>query len=105
MGVKISGFDELEKKLKNIAEKAENISGRIPFDILFNADFMKKYTKFTSMSEMLEKSEFEVKNAEDFSKIPEDEWDKYVKENTSFENWDAMKVQAGKLYVKKELGF
>lgn len=104
MGIEIRGFDELEKELKKIAKKAENLNGEVPFDILFNEDFMKKYSKFTSIDEMLEKSGFEIKNQDDFRKIPEAEWDEFVMGNTKFKNWEEMMNKAGVLYFEKGLG-
>jgi hypothetical protein len=57
------------------------------------------------MQEMIDNSDFDVNTPEDFVKIPDDDWNKYVRDVTSFRDWDSMKKKAGQLYFKKKLRF
>ncbi|EOP32238.1 hypothetical protein CN544_19205 [Bacillus toyonensis] len=103
----MNGLDKLQKDLKNMEKAAKELDGKqsIPFPVLFNNSFMKKYTKFNNIDELFENSAFEVETDEDFAKIPDDEWDKYINEVTDFENWEEMMSKAAGLYTLKKLGF
>lgn len=96
MKIKMSG--SLDKKLKelNNLNKKENVS----FNDLFNENFMKKYTNFNSISELLNKCN--IHNQEDLEtniELLETE----VKANTKFPSWEEMKQTAGKEHIKKKL--
>ncbi|MFW6027153.1 MAG: hypothetical protein ACOCRX_12530 [Candidatus Woesearchaeota archaeon] len=103
----MEGFDELQKNLKKLQNKAEELDGRnnIPFDELFNNNFMRRYTNYNSIDEMIEESNFKVETEEDFKKISEDDWDEFIKKNTKFDNWQQMINKAGEEWVAKKLGF
>jgi len=64
---------------------------------------MTKYTQFKIIDDMVEKSPFKVESEEDFKNIPDKEWDKFVKERTSFQNWDEMLAKAGEEYYGKKV--
>ncbi|TLS36559.1 hypothetical protein FCL54_14720 [Pseudalkalibacillus caeni] len=103
----MKGFKEFEKELETLQKKADELDGdhEVPFKELFPEDFMREYTKFSSINEMVDKSQWTVENDEDFSKIPDDEWDKYVKETTNFENWEEMQGTAVEVWGFRQLGF
>lgn len=106
MEIKISGLDKLEKDLKEIQKKARNLQGehQVSFGELFTDAFMKKYSNFLSFEEFLQSSGFKVETAEDFEAIPDDEFDKYVKENTKFTCWQDMLHKATSEYALTQLG-
>ncbi len=104
MGVKISGFNNLNNFLDELQKKAESISGEVKFDELFNDSFMENNTKFKTIDEFFENSPFAIETQDDFDDIDESELDQYVNENTDFSSWEEMKKAAGTLYAKKKLG-
>ncbi|MGG3652603.1 hypothetical protein ABES36_14360 [Bacillus pseudomycoides] len=107
MGFKIKGLKEFQKQLNNMEKAAKELQGtnNVPFSVLFNNEFMTKYTNYSTFDELLNNSGFKVETEEDFKNIPDLEWDQYIKQVTVFENWDNMLSKAGKIYATKKLGF
>lgn len=93
----------LNKFMKNLETAANNLSGEISFDVLFDSSFMKNYTKYSSFEELLTAGGFVVNSQEDFQAILEDEFDTHIRNSTSFSSWENMKTEAGKLYIKNNL--
>ena len=62
-------------KIKTISKRLEEVSGEntIPFNLLFNEEFLKEYSRFSSIDELFDASGFEINNQEDFDikKLPE----------------------------------
>jgi len=104
--VEFDGFEELSKKLNDLAEKAESVHGthEVPLSELLTPGFLAKHTRFLSEDELFEASGFEVKTAEDFEKIPDDEWDQFIQQNTPFATWSDMLSAAGTEWTQKKLG-
>lgn len=102
---KLEGFDEFQNKLKRMQKKAKELEGeqQVPFDVLFNNDFMCKYTDFNNIDEMIDKSGFKVENTKDFEAIPDDEWDIYVEKVTRFNSWEEMLEYAADKYVQRKI--
>jgi DNA-directed RNA polymerase subunit M/transcription elongation factor TFIIS len=72
---------------------------------LFTNQFMKKYTRFPTLSEFLEgcgfvKLEESLLAYQEISKIPKRKWDVYIRKNTCFQTWDQMFEKAVELYLK-----
>jgi hypothetical protein len=107
MGVKISGLDELSKKLKKTEPKAKELEGgaSVGFGELFNESFMAKYTNFSTIDEFFDYSPFKIEIEEDFDNINPEELDQYVRDYSRFEDWEDMKGTAGTEWVAKQLGF
>ena len=103
----MNGLDKLQKDLEKMEKAAKELHGdhSVSFSVLFNDSFMKKHTQFANVDELFENSEFEVKTNEDFAKIPDKEWDEYIKKVTTFENWEEMMSEATTTYALKKLGF
>ena len=101
----IKGLDKLQNNLKNLQRKIDKISGeqKVSFKDIFPSSFMSKFTQFSSIDEMVNKSPFKVENEEDFRKIPDKEWDVYVREKTPFKSWDEMLSKAGEEYIGKQV--
>lgn len=104
--IKITGFDKLEKQLKQMEKGARELSKtkKISFSELFPSSFMQKYTSFSSMDELPDSSGFKVEPREDFEAIPEDEFDKHIAKNTHFSSWEDMLDKATSLYLTNKLG-
>ena len=77
--------------------KADPELGRLmqqmTFQELFNEKFMKENSKFTSMDDMLFKSDFGLTNPLEIEKVNQDKWNAFIARNTECENWH----QFGKL--------
>ena len=106
MSVKFSGFDELQKELKKMADGAKELerTKEVPFSELFTTKFMKKHSSFSSFDEFLDAGNFNVKSSEDFDAIPDDVLDRHVSAYTNFTDWDDMLGTATDEYVSRKLG-
>lgn len=104
---KITGLDKLEKQLKQMEKGAKELSEtkHVSFGELFPASFMRKYTSFSSMDELLDAGSFKVESQEDFEAIPDAEFDKHIAANTRFKSWEDMLGEATSQYAAKKLGF
>lgn len=102
----ISGLEELQKRLEDLAKGAEELDGEheVPFGEIFPPSFMKRYTTFESIEKMVEASGYKVENAEDFKAIPETAWDSFVRQRTKFDNWSDMIGKAGEEWTTRQLG-
>lgn len=104
---KITGLDKLEKQLKQMEKGAKELSKtkHVSFGELFPASFMRKYTSFSSMDELLDVGGFKVESQEDFEAIPDAEFDKHIAASTRFNSWEDMLGEATSQYAAKKLGF
>jgi hypothetical protein len=107
MSIKISGLDELQRKLEGIARRARELDGthNVPLNDLATPEFMRHYTDFSSINEMMEASGFQVRSIDDFKQIPDDEWDAFIARRTRFSTWKEFLQKAGVGYIKDKLGF
>ena len=82
----MSGFDELERRLQQLAENAEAMDGEhsVPLTELCPPAFMARNTDFATIEEMFEASGFTVETPEDFAAIPDAEWDAFIASRTRF---------------------
>lgn len=104
--VKITGVKELQNKLNNISNNLHDIEGvhSYSFGELFNANFMKEYTNFSSFTDLLLAGGWIINNNDDFTNIPCEALDNHIKSNTKFNNWNEMKTKASEeLIIKKIL--
>lgn len=103
----LEGLDDLQRKLQDLATRAERLDGEhsVPMSELFPPDFMRRFTDFLDIDEMFTASGYRVESTEDFAKIPDDAWDKFIAERTLFGMWQEMQEKAGGEWVSKKLGF
>ncbi len=102
----ISGLVEFQKEIENMADKVKSLDGaQVDFDDLFTKEFMKLHTSVSSFDAFLEQGNFNVETQEDFEAIPDDVFDKHVKENTDFSSWDEMLEAASDEYLNSQLDF
>ncbi|MNW61637.1 hypothetical protein D3C74_397090 [compost metagenome] len=106
VSIKIKGFDKIQKDLKDLSKKANDLQGQrdISFEELFNESFMEKYTSFTNFNDFLVAGNFVVNSKEDFEAIPDDVFDTYIRDSTQFESWNEMQEEAVGDYVARQLG-
>lgn len=87
-------------KIKTISKRLEEVSGEntIPFNLLFNGEFLKEYSRFSSIDELFDASGFEINNQEDFDNLNLEKWDEFISQNTKFDNWKDMFNKAASVY-------
>lgn len=104
--IKIKGLDKLEKQLKQMQKGARELerTKQVSFSELFTASFMRKYTSFSTMDELLKAGGFNVESQEDFEAIPDAEFDKHIAATTKFKCWKDMLSEATTQYAAKKLG-
>ena len=97
--------DDFRKQIDKLQKNVQRISklDSVSFDELFTSAFMSKYTQFGSIEDMIDASGHRVESAEDFEKIPDDEWDAFVKKVTQFSCWEKMLATAGEQFIGKQL--
>ncbi|AVO02337.1 hypothetical protein BU036_09190 [Staphylococcus simulans] len=91
--VKTNGLDKFIKRLDEISNNAEEISGthNYSFDEVFSEKFMKSNTDQTDIYEFINGANLDVNNQSEFEKITEtDEWNEYVNNHSKFDSWKAM---------------
>ena len=106
MSIKVTGLKELEQKLKDIGDRAQKLQGttNVPLSELLTVEFLKTCSRFNSLSEMFNASGYVITNADDFKAVPDDQWDKFIKQNTSFADWNELLGAAAKDWTKDQLG-
>lgn len=93
-----TNIPQMQKNLEEIG----NTGLQFTLGELLNPSFLSECSSFTSLEDMLEKSGFKAKTKEDFAAIPDDEWDRFITENTTYDNWKDMQVAAvNKLAAKQ----
>lgn len=95
---KIEGLDELQRKLYDLAKKAEALDGKhsVPVSELLTDSFVTRHTSFSSADAMFEASGFKIETQEDFAAIPDDEWDAFIRSISSFDDCRACLVRPAK---------
>jgi hypothetical protein len=101
--MKNTALDEIQRKLREFQQRASELTGPLSFADLFPPDFMNRYTKFGSIDDMVAASGHHVTSSEEFEQIPQAAWNEFVRANTSFADWEAMKAQAGQELAERRL--
>lgn len=103
----ISGLKELERNLKNMEQKAKELEGEnsVPFNELFNMEFMTDFTSFKTINQLFSESPFSIQTEEDFAAVDNTEWDEYIQKVTRFDTWEEMQQEAFGIWAAKQLGF
>jgi hypothetical protein len=106
MSVKVTGLRDLERKLKDISERAQKLQGptNVPLSELLTSEFLKTCSRFNSVTEMFNASGLVITNADDFKAVPDYQWDEFIKQNTSFADWNQMLGAAARDWTKDKLG-
>jgi hypothetical protein len=105
--IEMKGFDEVQKRLGDMAKRASELDGKqqtVPLSELLNDDFIAEHSSFATFNELLAASPFKVETEEDFEAIPNADWDTYIAKNTSFESWEEMQHQAAAKYLANQIG-
>jgi hypothetical protein len=106
MSLKVTGFDELQKKLKKMADGAKELEGehQVAMPDLLTESFVSSHTPFKDAQELFDNSGFKIESQEDFQAIPDAEWDIYISSVSDFENWEQMLQSATAEYAQRKMG-
>lgn len=105
MSVKIAGLKELQAKLKKLGARAQKLDGtqNVPVSELLTSRFLEGCSRFSSVDELFKASGCKIESPEDFKAVPDDQWDAFIRTNTSYSNWKEMLGSAAKEWTKKRL--
>lgn len=103
--MKITGLDELTRKLDDLSNKAKALDGQpsVPVADLLTPAFVSEHTRFADMNQMFEASGFKIESQADFAAVPDDKWDEFIRSISSFQDWKEMLAQAGNDWTAKQL--
>lgn len=101
MSVTIKSNGNLEQLKKNMAEIAGTT--QVKLVEVMHPEFVSRCSKFNSLEALFESSGFKIESPEDFAAIPDEEWDVFIKENTTYENWLEMQKAAHTEYAAKHI--
>jgi hypothetical protein len=91
----------IEKALEEESGLRMNEPNEIPFEQLFTSEFMQLYTEFESFEAMIEASQWDVEDQDDFEAIPEDEFDTFVNDHSDFPSWEVMYETAAQRFLER----
>lgn len=102
----LEGVDEFILTLGNYEKQAAYFSGRqsVAVTELFPPEFMKIYTPHESIEALFSVGGYTIQSKQDLERIPENEWDTFIKANTGFEDWEEMMQTAAEEWIMRKLG-
>jgi len=106
MTFKIEGLDELQRRLEEMSNKAKEIEGEhsVPVTDLLTPEFLSDCSAFSTVEELFEASGFNIKSQEDVEAIPENQWEWFIQQNTSYTSWSEMLQAAGAIWARNKMG-
>jgi len=92
--------------LKNLQKKVESLDGKneVPIDELCTIGFMKRYTGFQSIEEMMSEGGIDFKSEKEIKLDTDKAWNTFVSKHTDFSSWASMLKEATAKWVSKKLG-
>lgn len=99
---RVKGLDQMQKQLERLQKNAEALDGthHIPMNELFPSSFMGSHSSYSTFQKMYDASPFKDMA---FEKIPDAEWDEYVRQSTKFVSWEKMREAATEEWAKTRL--
>jgi hypothetical protein len=98
-------LDELSRKLDGLHTYGLPLPGTgVPLEELFDPPFMLSYTRFATISRMLERGGFNATSNEEFARIPEEQLDLWVAAHTEFGSWLEMCARAVEEWAARQIG-
>jgi hypothetical protein len=89
MSFKINGLEKLKQGLKNIESTQSVTLGE-----LMPPCFIVACSEFKDIQGLFDASPFKTDTPEDLKAIPDDEWDVYIAEKTTYPTWGEMRQAA-----------
>lgn len=96
---------EFQKYLAIYKGDAElgKIMSLVAFENLFNPDFLKENSKFTSMDDMIWRSGFGIMNLLEVENVNQEKWNEYIAKNSECATWHEFGKLAMVAWMKKTL--
>lgn len=85
--------EEIDREFKKYMEvftgdpEMGKIMSLVTFENIFNEEFLKANSKFTSMNDILWRSGFGIMNLLEVENVNQDKWNEYIAKNTGCETW------------------
>ncbi len=95
-------FQSYMKIFKGDAKLGKAMS-LVTFENLFNPDFLKNNSKFTSMDDMIWRSGFGIMNLLEVEYVRQDKWNEYIAANTDCSTWHEFGKLAMVVWMKRKL--
>ena len=91
--------------LDKLIENAEKLHGSSSFTLgdAMTDEFISNNPNYSSLDELVDASGFVVNTQEDFKAIPDDEWETFIVNNTSFSSWEEIQVKSHEELIHKRL--
>lgn len=98
-----NGFDAMSRSLQRLADNARALEGKhsVSAGELFNASFMRSYTRYGSFDEFKKESPVEI--SADAAWVPPSEFERFVSDKTNFASWGEMLKRAVGDWAKPRL--
>ncbi len=106
MKISFDGLEDIQKKLSELQKNAQSLDGinKVPIDELCTVDFMKRYTEFQSIEEMVSEGGINFKSEKEIKLETDEAWNTFVSKHTDFSNWASMLEEATVKWASKKLG-
>jgi len=90
---------------KKLAKNAKGMDGtsQVQLTDLMTSEFISGCSSYDDLDSLFSQSGFKIESKEDFEAIPDNEWEEFIINNTSFDSWEEMQETALKSFVKKQL--
>ena len=95
-------FQSYMKIFKNDPELGKALS-LVTFENLFNPDFLKANSKFTSMDDIIWRSGFGIMNLMEVENVNQDKWNAYIESHTDCSTWHEFGKLAMVAWMKSKL--
>jgi hypothetical protein len=96
----IESFNTNEDKASCPKTLSEDNGNTITLSDIFTSEFMKLYTQFESIEELLSSGGFVINSEADYDAIPDKDIDAYVTKTTNFRSWKEMLSEAANDYLQ-----
>ncbi len=103
MEIKVTGLDKLQKKFRDLADKAKEVEGPndVPVGELLTPQFMQENTRFENLATLLTAA---GTTSEQFVALDASGRDAVIRSQTTFESWKSFLTAAGKVWMLRKMG-
>lgn len=104
--IEVTGMDGIKRRLEDLSRRARALDGhhQVRFSELMPPEFISNCSRFETLEALFAASNLKIESIEDFEAIPDGEWDTFIRENTSYGNWEEMRQDAIRTWAGKQLG-
>ncbi|UAL42139.1 hypothetical protein K8B83_14770 [Shewanella inventionis] len=96
--IETNGLNKLKKNLEDL-----HGTHKVELSDILTPEFLGECSSFSDLNQLFIASGFDVKNPEDFKAIPDDEWEAFITNNTTFNSWEKMQQAAMNKYVHSRI--